>query len=66
MEFLNPNMEDNSAFMASFTSVLVSEIGDKVFYYFHNIIQTFFIAAILAMRYSRIIAFCGSYSALFT
>lgn len=42
------------AFIASLSVIIVSEIGDK----------TFFIAAILAMRHSRIVVFTGAISAL--
>jgi putative Ca2+/H+ antiporter (TMEM165/GDT1 family) len=44
-----------SAFAQSFSSIVVSELGDK----------TFFIAAIMAMRYNRIAVLCGSLAALF-
>jgi putative Ca2+/H+ antiporter (TMEM165/GDT1 family) len=43
------------AFVASISVILVSEIGDK----------TFFIAAIMAMRHSRLTIFFGALSALF-
>eukprot|EP01104_Vermistella_antarctica_P003059 TRINITY_DN13217_c0_g1_i2.p1 TRINITY_DN13217_c0_g1~~TRINITY_DN13217_c0_g1_i2.p1 ORF type:complete len:149 (+),score=48.00 TRINITY_DN13217_c0_g1_i2:185-631(+) len=43
-----------SAFVASFSVILVSELGDK----------TFFIAAIMAMRNSRLTIFNGAISAL--
>lgn len=43
------------AFVASISVILVSEIGDK----------TFFIAAIMAMRHSRLTIFFGAISALF-
>lgn len=42
------------AFVASFSVIIVSEIGDK----------TFFIAAIMAMKYSRCLVFSGALSAL--
>lgn len=42
------------AFIASFSVILVSEIGDK----------TFFIAAIMAMRHPRLTVFAGAISAL--
>lgn len=42
------------AFIASFSVIVVSELGDK----------TFFIAAIMAMRHSRITVFSGAISAL--
>lgn len=41
-------------FVAAISVIIVSEIGDK----------TFFIAAILAMKASRLIVFCGALSAL--
>jgi len=44
-----------SAFLASFSTIVVSELGDK----------TFFIAAIMAMRYNRIAVLCGALLALF-
>lgn len=44
-----------SLFMASFSSIIVSELGDK----------TFFIAAIMAMRYNRIAVLSGALLALF-
>jgi putative Ca2+/H+ antiporter (TMEM165/GDT1 family) len=44
-----------SAFIASFSTIIVSELGDK----------TFFIAAIMAMRYNRIAVLCGALFALF-
>ena len=43
------------AFVASLSVIIVSELGDK----------TFFIAAILAMRHSRITVLAGALSALF-
>lgn len=42
------------AFFASISVIIVSELGDK----------TFFIAAIMAMRHSRVIVFLGAISAL--
>lgn len=42
------------AFIASFSVIVVSELGDK----------TFFIAAIMAMRHSRFTVFAGAISAL--
>ena len=42
------------AFIAALSVIIVSEIGDK----------TFFIAAIMAMRYSRFVVFGGALSAL--
>ena len=42
------------AFIAALSVIIVSEIGDK----------TFFIAAILAMKHSRLIVFGGALSAL--
>lgn len=44
------------AFVASLSVIIVSEIGDK----------TFFIAAIMAMRHSRITVFAGAIGALAT
>jgi len=44
-----------SAFVASFSTIVVSELGDK----------TFFIAAIMAMRYNRIAVLAGALFALF-
>jgi putative Ca2+/H+ antiporter (TMEM165/GDT1 family) len=44
-----------SAFTKSFSSIVVSELGDK----------TFFIAAIMAMRYNRIAVLAGALLALF-
>lgn len=41
-------------FISSFSMIVVSELGDK----------TFFIAAIMAMRHSRLIVFAGAISAL--
>lgn len=43
-----------NGFIQSFTAILASELGDK----------TFFIAAIMAMRHSRITVFIGAISAL--
>jgi len=42
------------AFVASLSVIIVSELGDK----------TFFIAAILAMRHSRLLVFAGAIAAL--
>jgi len=42
------------AFLASLSVIIVSELGDK----------TWFIAAIMAMRHSRIAVFCGAMTAL--
>lgn len=42
------------AFIASISVIIVSELGDK----------TFFIAAIMAMRHSRLIIYCGAMGAL--
>lgn len=42
------------AFVASISVIIVSEIGDK----------TFFIAAIMAMKYTRLLVFAGAISAL--
>jgi putative Ca2+/H+ antiporter (TMEM165/GDT1 family) len=44
-----------AAFAESFSSIVVSELGDK----------TFFIAAIMAMRYNRIAVLSGALTALF-
>lgn len=41
-------------FISSFSMIVVSELGDK----------TFFIAAIMAMRHSRLVVFAGAISAL--
>ncbi|CAO1413507.1 unnamed protein product [Diamesa serratosioi] len=51
---LNPNLGFLHAFFASFSVIIVSEIGDK----------TFFIAAILSMKNPRIIVFLGAIVAL--
>jgi len=50
-----PKKGPASAFIASFSTIIVSELGDK----------TFFIAAIMAMRYNRIAVLCGALLALF-
>lgn len=42
------------AFVASISVIIVSELGDK----------TFFIAAIMAMRHSRLVVFTGAIAAL--
>jgi len=42
------------AFIATFSVIVVSELGDK----------TFFIAAIMAMRHSRLTVFAGAMTAL--
>lgn len=42
------------AFIASLSVIIVSELGDK----------TFFIAAIMAMRHSRLVVFSGAILAL--
>ncbi len=42
------------AFIASISVIIVSELGDK----------TFFIAAIMAMRHSRLVVFSGAILAL--
>jgi len=50
-------VDDNlfrDGFVSSFTMILLAEIADK----------TFFIAAIMAMRYNKVIVFAGAYSAL--
>lgn len=59
IEKINPtlanfNNDFKSAFIASISVILVSEIGDK----------TFFIAAIMSAQYSRIIIFTAAMSAL--
>lgn len=41
-------------FLAAFSMIVVSELGDK----------TFFISAILAMKYSRLIVYAGAMTAL--
>ena len=43
------------AFVASISVIIVSELGDK----------TFFIAALMAMRHSRLVVFSGAIGALF-
>eukprot|EP00731_Ephydatia_muelleri_P030732 Em0022g246a len=48
------NLGFTHAFVASISVIIVSEIGDK----------TFFIAAILAMKHSRLTVFAGAISAL--
>jgi len=50
-----PKSGPASAFVASFSTIVVSELGDK----------TFFIAAIMAMRYNRIAVLAGALLALF-
>jgi len=50
-----PKRDSFSAFVQSFSSIVVSELGDK----------TFFIAAIMAMRYNRIAVISGALLALF-
>lgn len=52
MDWSNLSME---GFWASFSMIIVSEIGDK----------TFFIAAVLAMKHSRFVVWLGAASALF-
>jgi len=54
-EFADSTLSFWHAFVASISVILVSEIGDK----------TFFIAAIMAMRHSRLTVFAGALSALF-
>jgi putative Ca2+/H+ antiporter (TMEM165/GDT1 family) len=51
---VNKNLGFIHAFIASISVIVVSEIGDK----------TFFIAAIMAMRHSRLIIYIGAMSAL--
>lgn len=48
-------MKEHGAFLGSFISILVTEIGDK----------TFIISAVLAVRYSKLWVFIGGYGALF-
>uniref|UniRef100_A0A0N5BPC5 GDT1 family protein n=1 Tax=Strongyloides papillosus TaxID=174720 RepID=A0A0N5BPC5_STREA len=52
------NMDEDNGFISGFTGsfliIIVSEIGDK----------TWFIAAIMSMRYSRLLVFSGAISAL--
>jgi len=50
-----PKKGPASAFIASFSTIIVSELGDK----------TFFIAAIMAMRYNRMAVLAGALLALF-
>lgn len=45
---------NSTAFMLSFVTILVCEIGDK----------TFFLAMVMAMKYNQMIVFIGSYGAL--
>lgn len=52
---VDPKKGPASAFIASLSSIIVSELGDK----------TFFIAAIMAMRYNRIAVLAGALFALF-
>jgi len=54
-EFADSTLSFWHAFVASISVILVSEIGDK----------TFFIAAIMAMRHSRLTVFAGALTALF-
>jgi len=54
-EFADSTLNFWHAFVASISVILVSEIGDK----------TFFIAAIMAMRHSRLTVFAGALFALF-
>jgi len=51
-----PKPTSEGAFVASFTTIVVSELGDK----------TFFIAAIMSMRYNRLAVLIGALGALFT
>ena len=44
----------NNAFISSLSMILVSELGD----------ETFIIAAIMAMRHSRVVVFSGAFAAL--
>jgi putative Ca2+/H+ antiporter (TMEM165/GDT1 family) len=50
----DPKLSTWSAFVAAVSSMIVSELGDK----------TFFIAAIMAMRYNRLAVYAGAISAL--
>jgi len=50
-----PKKGPAAAFIASFSTIIVSELGDK----------TFFIAAIMAMRYNRMAVLAGALLALF-
>lgn len=52
--FFNSDVGFVHAFVASFSVIIVSELGDK----------TFFIAAIMAMRYPRLTVFAGAIAAL--
>lgn len=52
--FPDVNPEDSRSFFIGVVMIIASEIGDK----------TFFIAAILAMKNSRVLIFTASYSAL--
>jgi len=54
VNFMGMNIREVDAFLSSFTMILGSEIGDK----------TFFIAAVLAMKESRMVVFGGALSAL--
>jgi putative Ca2+/H+ antiporter (TMEM165/GDT1 family) len=53
-EFLTTSVLAKSGFFASLSLIFASEIGDK----------TFFIAALLAMRYGRVLSFLGSVASL--
>jgi putative Ca2+/H+ antiporter (TMEM165/GDT1 family) len=53
----------NSPFVASFSTVIVSEIGDRVLDTIYS--KTFIIAAILGSKYSKSVAFIAAFSALF-
>jgi len=48
-------LREHGAFVGSFISILVTEIGDK----------TFIISAVLATKYSKLWVFIGGYGALF-
>jgi len=54
-EIKNPKKGIFTLFSESFSSIIVSELGDK----------TFFIAAIMAMRYNRVAVLAGALLALF-
>mmetsp|Transcript_36777 Transcript_36777/g.59307 ORF Transcript_36777/g.59307 Transcript_36777/m.59307 type:complete len:324 (+) Transcript_36777:154-1125(+) len=54
VNYMGMNIKQVDAFLSSFTMILGSEIGDK----------TFFIAAVLAMKESRVVVLGGALSAL--
>lgn len=49
-----PKPSLHTGFTTSFLAILVSEVGDK----------TFFLAMIMALRYSQLVVFLGAYGAL--